>query len=188
MSFRSLRAQEGVGWQRRRPAEASLQIWVPDVDSISCITDPRCIAKDHYVPPLEARDLSAGVPNEERGMINIWQIVSVDYVGALFTICLRFDRLASEVVDEQWGARPKHIANSDTYFGPNTVEGWSFQPLGHEWIATYVQGLHRAGAITTRCTLSVCWLDSQETRWKCRIADEQTLASARWSLPPCILH
>jgi hypothetical protein len=57
---------------------------MPDVDSMSCTTDPRCIAKEHYVPPVDGRDLSLGVPLEERGVIPIWRLMAMDYVGDLF--------------------------------------------------------------------------------------------------------
>jgi hypothetical protein len=45
------------------------------------------------------------------------------------------------MTDEQWGARPVSMSNSDYYWGPNTNEGWSYQPLGPEWIATSVPSL-----------------------------------------------
>jgi hypothetical protein len=58
-------------------------IWTHDVDVVSCITDPRCVAKEHYVPPEDAVDLSIGVPDEERGTIKLWQMQVVDYVRLL---------------------------------------------------------------------------------------------------------
>ena len=54
------------------------------------MTDPRCIAKEHYVPPDGAEDLSVGVPDEERGVIPIWMINIVDYVSPVvlwLTVC-----------------------------------------------------------------------------------------------------
>lgn len=56
---------------------------MPDVDIVSCATDPRCIAKEHYVPPDNGTDLSIGVPDEERGTIKLWQMLVVDYVSQL---------------------------------------------------------------------------------------------------------
>lgn len=57
-------------------------IWMPDVDIVSCATDPRCVAKEHYVPPVDAEDLSVDVPDEERGTIKLWQMLVVDYVSS----------------------------------------------------------------------------------------------------------
>ncbi|ODO11552.1 hypothetical protein I350_00333 [Cryptococcus amylolentus CBS 6273] len=44
-------------------------LWNNGVETLSCITDPRCIAKEDYVPPEGGEDLSVGVPDEERGVI-----------------------------------------------------------------------------------------------------------------------
>lgn len=55
-------------------------VLAPDVEVVSCVTDPRCVAKEHYVPPVDAPDLSIGVPDEERGVIPIWAIQIHDYV------------------------------------------------------------------------------------------------------------
>ena len=52
-----------------------------DVDIVSCSTDPRCVAKEHYVPPDGADDLSIGIADNERGTINLWQMLVVDYVS-----------------------------------------------------------------------------------------------------------
>ncbi len=52
-----------------------------EVETVSCVTDPRCIAKEHYRPPEGAEDLSIGVPDEERGVIPIWKIITFDYVS-----------------------------------------------------------------------------------------------------------
>ncbi|CAD6573643.1 MAG: hypothetical protein TREMPRED_000875 [Tremellales sp. Tagirdzhanova-0007] len=89
-------------------------IWNSDVDTVSCITDPRCIAKKHYVPPVDARDLSVQVPDDERGVIPIWMLQVVDY----------------------WGSKPKEISNNDYWWGLTEDGDWSFQPLGLQWIAT----------------------------------------------------
>jgi hypothetical protein len=51
-----------------------------DIDAVSCSTDPRCVAKEHYVPPDGADDLSIGLPDNERGTIKLWQMLVVDYV------------------------------------------------------------------------------------------------------------
>ncbi|MGG6496804.1 UNVERIFIED_CONTAM: hypothetical protein NY603_28180, partial [Bacteroidetes bacterium 56_B9] len=56
-------------------------IWMPDVDVVSCSTDPRCVAKEHYVTPTNGTDLSLEVPDEERGVIKLWQMLVVDYVS-----------------------------------------------------------------------------------------------------------
>lgn len=55
-------------------------IIAPDVDIVSCVTDPRCVAKDHYTPPVDAEDLSVGIPDAERGVIPIWALQIHDYV------------------------------------------------------------------------------------------------------------
>ena len=68
-------------------------IWNSDIDTVSCLTDPRCVAKDHYVPPLNATDLSIGVPDEERGVIPIWALNVVDYVSV--SLALPFPCLLS---------------------------------------------------------------------------------------------
>jgi len=60
---------------------ASRLIWNSDIETVSCLTDPRCIAADHYVPPVNSTDLSIGVPLEERGVIPIWALNVVDYVS-----------------------------------------------------------------------------------------------------------
>ncbi|WVQ78016.1 hypothetical protein IAT38_000097 [Cryptococcus sp. DSM 104549] len=90
-------------------------IWNNDLDTVSCVTDPRCVAKEHYTPPEGAEDLSVGVPDEERGVIPLWALNIVDY----------------------WGAKPREISHSD-YWWNITEDGdnWSPQPLGQEWIAT----------------------------------------------------
>nr|ODN81216.1 hypothetical protein L203_05722 [Cryptococcus depauperatus CBS 7841] len=89
-------------------------LWNSDVDIVSCITDPRCVAKEHYVPPDDAEDLSIDIPDKERGVIPLWALNVVDY----------------------WGARPKEISNNDYWWGLKEEGDWSFQPLGQEWIAT----------------------------------------------------
>jgi hypothetical protein len=55
------------------------------MDVVSCATDPRCISKEHYVPPDGADDLSIGVPDGERGVVKLWQMLVVDYVST----CMR---------------------------------------------------------------------------------------------------
>lgn len=71
------------------------------------------------------------MPEEERGTISLWQMLVVDYVSFIAPVECR-----SKLMYDQWGARPNSMANSDFYFGPNTLDGWSYQPLGTEWIAT----------------------------------------------------
>ncbi|RXK38323.1 hypothetical protein M231_04365 [Tremella mesenterica] len=89
-------------------------LWNSETDTVSCITDPRCVAKEHYVPPEDGKDISIGVPDDEKGNIPIWKLQVVDY----------------------WGCKPPEVSNND-YWWNRTVEGdWSFQPLGQEWIAT----------------------------------------------------
>jgi hypothetical protein len=56
---------------------------MPAVDAVQCSTDPRCVAKEHYAPPDGADDSSIGVPDNERGTVNLWQIQVVDYVGCI---------------------------------------------------------------------------------------------------------
>lgn len=58
----------------------SHSIWVDDSDMLSCIADPRCIAKEHYVPPAGATDLSSNVPEEELGTIPLYHLHSLTYV------------------------------------------------------------------------------------------------------------
>ncbi|WWC61213.1 uncharacterized protein I303_103793 [Kwoniella dejecticola CBS 10117] len=89
-------------------------IWNSDLDTVTCITDPRCIAKAHYVPPEDGEDLSVGVPDEERGVIPIWALGIVDY----------------------WGARPREMSNNKYWWGLTEDGPWSYHPLGQEWIAT----------------------------------------------------
>ncbi|WRT67044.1 uncharacterized protein IL334_004010 [Kwoniella shivajii] len=89
-------------------------LWSSDLDTVSCVTDPRCIAKEHYIPPEDAEDLSIGVPDEERGVIPIWALNIVDY----------------------WGARPREMSNNHYWWGLSEDGDWSYHPLGQEWIAT----------------------------------------------------
>ncbi|WVQ78012.1 hypothetical protein IAT38_000093 [Cryptococcus sp. DSM 104549] len=91
-----------------------LLIWNSDIDTISCITDPRCVAKEHYVPPEGAEDLSVGVPDEERGVIPLWALNIVDY----------------------WGARPREVSHNRYWWDLQQDGEWSYQPLGSEWVAT----------------------------------------------------
>lgn len=56
-------------------------VLAPDTQAMSCITDPRCIAKEHYVPPEGSPDLSVGVPDEERGVIPLWALQVHTYVS-----------------------------------------------------------------------------------------------------------
>ncbi|ODN84711.1 hypothetical protein L202_00602 [Cryptococcus amylolentus CBS 6039] len=89
-------------------------LWGSDMEVVSCATDPRCIAKEHYTPPEGAEDLSIGIPDEERGVIPLWALNVVDY----------------------WGARPKQISHNEYWWGITEKGDWSYQPLGQEWIAT----------------------------------------------------
>ncbi|WVR05095.1 hypothetical protein IAU60_002107 [Kwoniella sp. DSM 27419] len=89
-------------------------LWNNNLDVVSCVTDPRCVAKDHYVPPVGAEDLSIGVPDEERGVIPIWQLNVVDY----------------------WGSKPLEHSSNQYYWGLTEHGEWSYQPLGQAWIAT----------------------------------------------------
>ncbi|OCF71955.1 hypothetical protein I204_07218 [Kwoniella mangroviensis CBS 8886] len=89
-------------------------IWNSDLDTVSCVTDPRCIAKEHYTPPEDAEDLSIGVPDEERGVIPIWALAIVDY----------------------WGSRPRETSNNRYWWGLTEDGDWSYHPLGQGWIAT----------------------------------------------------
>jgi hypothetical protein len=63
-----------------KKAYASRLIWNSAQDTISCVTDPRCVAAGQYVPPVDGEDLSVGVPEEELGVIPIWALNVVDYV------------------------------------------------------------------------------------------------------------
>ncbi|KAK8869891.1 hypothetical protein IAR55_000459 [Kwoniella newhampshirensis] len=94
--------------------DVHLTLWNGELDTVSCVTDPRCIAKEHYVPTEGGEDLSIGVPDEERGVIPLWALNIVDY----------------------WGAKPKEISNNDYWWGLKEDGEWTFQPLGQEWIAT----------------------------------------------------
>ncbi|KAI9638396.1 uncharacterized protein MKK02DRAFT_10347, partial [Dioszegia hungarica] len=89
-------------------------VWAPELEIISCFTDPRCVAAEHYVPPLDAEDLSLSVPNEERGVIPIWRLQIVDY----------------------WGSLPKEVSNNDWYWGLTEHGEWSYHSLGTAWIST----------------------------------------------------
>ncbi|ODN73519.1 hypothetical protein L202_08019 [Cryptococcus amylolentus CBS 6039] len=69
-------------------------LWGADTEVVACATDPRCVAKEHYVPPEGSEDLSIGVPDEERGVIPLWALNVVDYVRAFpLTVNVRY-RLA----------------------------------------------------------------------------------------------
>ncbi|KAK4683567.1 hypothetical protein P7C73_g6676, partial [Tremellales sp. Uapishka_1] len=89
-------------------------IWATDTAVVSCVSDPRCIAAEHYVPPDQSPDLSLPVPEAERGVIPLYRLGVVDY----------------------WGARPKEISNNDHWWGLTEDGDWSYHPLGQEWIAT----------------------------------------------------
>ncbi|OCF39474.1 hypothetical protein I317_06749 [Kwoniella heveanensis CBS 569] len=89
-------------------------LWNSDLDTVTCVTDPRCVAKEHYMPPEGAEDLSIGVSDEERGVIPIWALNIVDY----------------------WGSRPLDIANVNYWWNHTERGEWSYHPLGQEWIAT----------------------------------------------------
>ncbi|WVQ78015.1 hypothetical protein IAT38_000096 [Cryptococcus sp. DSM 104549] len=91
-----------------------LTLWNSDIGTVSCLTDPRCVAKEHYVPPEGAEDLSIGVPDEERGAIPLWALNVVDY----------------------WGAKPKEISQNTHYWNLTKNGDWTYQPLGQQWIAT----------------------------------------------------
>lgn len=67
----------------------SHSIWVDDDDMLTCITDPRCIAKEHYVPPAGATDLSLNVPEEELGTIPLYHLHSITYVSPVQLCDLR---------------------------------------------------------------------------------------------------
>ncbi|ODO03375.1 hypothetical protein L198_02221 [Cryptococcus wingfieldii CBS 7118] len=81
-------------------------LWNNDVETLSCITDPRCIAKEDYVPTEGGEDLSVGVSDEERGVIPLWALNVVDY----------------------WGARPKEILHNTHWWG--LKDPWPL-PAGH---------------------------------------------------------
>ncbi|ORX39788.1 hypothetical protein BD324DRAFT_234792 [Kockovaella imperatae] len=89
-------------------------IWVADVEIVSCVTDPRCIAAADYTPPIGEENLSRVIPDEDRGSIPIWALTVVDY----------------------WGARPLEIANNDYWWGLTEYGDWTYHPLGQQWIAT----------------------------------------------------
>ncbi|KAL7419825.1 hypothetical protein Q5752_005741 [Cryptotrichosporon argae] len=89
-------------------------VWMHDFHAVACLTDPRCVAAEHYAPPLGADDLSVGVPDAERGVIPMWRILVADY----------------------FGARPKNIYNNAWYWGRTDPGEWSYHPLGQAWIVT----------------------------------------------------
>lgn len=60
-------------------------IWGSDSDIVACITDPRCVAAEHYAPPEGTEDLSVGVPDAERGVIPIWRLQIADYVSLRYS-------------------------------------------------------------------------------------------------------
>lgn len=65
-------------------------VWGSDADIVSCFTDPRCIAPEHYAPPIGTKDLSIGVPENEKGVIPIWRLQIADYVCPLADLSLRY--------------------------------------------------------------------------------------------------
>jgi hypothetical protein len=96
----------------------SHMVWTSDQQVVTCVTDPRCIAPEHYVPPHNASSAlfseSTGeqlVPDDELGSIEIWRLFGVDY----------------------WGSRPASVSTATHYWGMKGDEEWSFNPLGQEW-------------------------------------------------------
>ena len=72
----------------------------------------------------------ADVPEEERGTIPIYRLISMDYVCQI-----RVPRISADV---QWGAKPKNVSNNAYYWGITEDGEWSYHVLGQEWIATSV--------------------------------------------------
>lgn len=103
-----------------------------DAEAVQCITDPRCIAKDHYVPPDGAQDLSDGVPDEERGVIPIWALQVFSYVGT------HAGHTVLKLIPRQWGSAPKEVSNNDYWWGLTEEGPFSYHPLGSEFISTSV--------------------------------------------------
>lgn len=89
-------------------------VWGGDGGTTTCLTDPRCVAEEHYRPLNGGKDLLADVPEEERGTIPIFRLISMDY----------------------WGAKPKNVSNNAYYWGITEDGEWSYHVLGQEWIAT----------------------------------------------------
>ncbi|WVQ78011.1 hypothetical protein IAT38_000092 [Cryptococcus sp. DSM 104549] len=89
-------------------------LWNSDGETLSCIVDPRCIAKEHYVYPDGTADLSEGVPDEERGTVPLWALNVVSY----------------------WGSMPRRVSGSEKWWGIKHDHDWSSHPLGNQWVAT----------------------------------------------------
>lgn len=103
-------------------------IWTEDTQVVSCVTDPRCIAIDHYRPPHNASsviDPDDPIPEEEQGVIPIWRLFSTDYVSVTFS--------RESTNERQWGARPTTAANVDYWWGRHDSNEWSFNPIGQAW-------------------------------------------------------
>lgn len=50
------------------------------------------------------------------------------------------------------------MANTPFYWGPNTQDGWSYQSLGQDWIATYaIFVLSMMGSGLTGQTVAFTW-------------------------------
>jgi hypothetical protein len=98
----------------------SHMVWTSDMQVVTCVTDPRCIAPEHYNPPNNASVTvhsdteNQVIPEDELGMIEIWRLFGVDY----------------------WGSRPADYSTARHYWGMQGDEEWSFNPLGQEWCIT----------------------------------------------------
>lgn len=65
-------------------ADHSHSLWISEEEALSCISDPRCIAREHYNPPEGGADASVGVPDEERGVIPLYDLNIMSYVSDEF--------------------------------------------------------------------------------------------------------
>lgn len=54
-----------------------------DGQAVTCMSDPRCVAPEHYVAPEGGEDLGLSTLASERGNIPIWRINVLDYVSRL---------------------------------------------------------------------------------------------------------
>ena len=67
-------------------------MWGGDGGTTTCLTDPRCVAEEHYRPLYGGEDLMADVPEEERGTIPLYRLISMDYVCQI-----RVPRISADV-------------------------------------------------------------------------------------------
>ena len=97
-------------------------IWNSDTETVSCISDPRCVASEHYVQPSGGESLES-VPIGERGKIPIHKLHIVDYVRLLKPHGRHADKLTCSGAASRANTRTTITggASSLTANGPGTL-------------------------------------------------------------------